>query len=675
MSYNLWRYDSQQGWIQSGTDIPVTFTNGDVFSARALTNGTVEIYRNGNLFATRTVTLSRAPQPGFLFQPVSFNLPSFNLIPLQQGSAVTINYEYDPLHRLKTVTYSDGRSFTYSYDAVGNVLQYTQTQGGSTVTTTYDYNRANQLTTAQADNSPIIWQYVYDANGRLTEVLPDGVPANGAKRYTYHTAGYLVKAEAHDGSAYQPQAEMLYNGLGQRLRMTGYALGTSVTTTYVLDLMDNARPLSATSNGNTTYYVYGLGPVAEFTTEWSYSLPDGTNTPRQLTNEVGEITLAGSYTPWGNSLEYTGTGNFTFGYFGGVMDAATGLLYVGNGQYYDPATGRFLTRDVNPNSTNPYVPWGNPTGAILGPLALLGLIYGRKRKKNGFDYFVIILFVALGVGMGLSACVPAPAPSGTPQPPSIPQSGNSTPVPPASSPNTTPPPPVLPSGTATSIPDQIFPYPCPTPFDNLPTPTGTPTPIQDLDQYFASLPEPYAKMPGKWTISSAGIEFLKKWEHYEGRLYNDGNLPTDDYYYDTKGRGKGNCTIGYGYKVHNLPCNQHPTEDRFKDGISELKADELLHEQAYIKAEVWIKSYVTVRLTQTQYDALVSLYYNWGGDKLIDPKHPDKLTLLNSGQYVATANHIRLGPVTSGGVYFESLQRRRNEEADMFLLPVNFSTP
>jgi hypothetical protein len=115
------------------------------------------------------------------------------------------------------------------------------------------------------------------------------------------------------------------------------------------------------------------------------------------------------------------------------------------------------------------VPWGNPTGAILGPLALLGLIYGRKRKKNGFDYFVIILFVALGVGMGLSACVPAPAPSGTPQPPSVPPSGNSTPVPPPSNPTTTPPPPVQPSGTATSTLDQIFPYPCP-------TPTWTPTP-------------------------------------------------------------------------------------------------------------------------------------------------------------------------------------------------------
>jgi len=335
------------------------------------------------------------------------------------------HYTYDPLHRLKTVTYSDGRSFSYNYDAVGNVLQYTQTQDGSTVTTTYDYDNANQLTTAQADNSPIVWQYVYDANGRLTEVLPDGNPANGAKRYTYHTAGFLVKAEAHDGSAYQLQAEMFYNGLGQRLRMTGYALGTSVTTTYVLDLMDNARPLSATSDGNTTYYVYGLGPIAEFTTEWSYSLPDGTNTPRQLTNDAGEITLAGRYTPWGDSLEYAGTGNFTFGYFGGLMDSATGLLYVGNGQYYDPATGRFLTRDVNPNSTNPYVPW-NPIGAIIGPLGLVSIFYSHRKKGSKGGMLSVLLLLVVTVGITLSACTPDfPY---TPEPPQPPPLLENTPI-------------------------------------------------------------------------------------------------------------------------------------------------------------------------------------------------------------------------------------------------------
>ncbi len=135
---------------------------------------------------------------------------------------------------------------------------------------------------------------------------------------------------------------------------------------------------------------YGLGTIGEKTTDWNFSLPDGTNTPRQLSDMSGDITLSARYTPWGNSLELHGTGNFTFGYIGSILDTATGLLYVGNGQYYtctalrsvqcrcDPATGRFLTRGVNPDAPNPYVPW-NPIGAIIGPLALFSLV-ARRRK-------------------------------------------------------------------------------------------------------------------------------------------------------------------------------------------------------------------------------------------------------------------------------------------------------
>jgi len=48
------------------------------------------------------------------------------------------------------------------------------------------------------------------------------------------------------------------------------------------------------------------------------SLPDGTNTPRQLSNLSGGITLSARYTPWGDTLDTYGTGDFTFGYFGGV---------------------------------------------------------------------------------------------------------------------------------------------------------------------------------------------------------------------------------------------------------------------------------------------------------------------------------------------------------------------
>ena len=100
---------------------------------------------------------------------------------------------------------------------------------------------------------------------------------------------------------------MDYNGLGQRLSMDA----AGVIAHYVLD---GDQPLIATSNGNTNFYMYGLGVIAEKTDAWSYSLPDGTNTPRQLANLSGGITLSARYTPWGDTLDTYGTGNFTFGY-------------------------------------------------------------------------------------------------------------------------------------------------------------------------------------------------------------------------------------------------------------------------------------------------------------------------------------------------------------------------
>jgi RHS repeat-associated protein len=189
-------------------------------------------------------------------------------------------------------------------------------------------------------------------------------------------------------------------------------------------VMNGDQQLTAESAGNTTYFLYGRGPIGEKTSEWNFSLPDGTNTPRQLSDVTGDITLSARYTPWGNSLELHGTGNFSFGYLGGVLDATTGLIYVGNGQYYDPTTGRFLTRSVNPNSTNPYVPW-NPIGAIVGPMGLIALVFGRRKKGSKVGTFLVLALVMVSVGMTLTGCGPAPTPS---QSPNIPPASQ-TPIP------------------------------------------------------------------------------------------------------------------------------------------------------------------------------------------------------------------------------------------------------
>ena len=83
----------------------------------------------------------------------------------------------------------------------------------------------------------------------------------------------------------------------------------------------------------------------------------------------------------GNNLELHDTGNFTFGYIGDILDVARSLLYLGNRQYYDPTTGRFLTRAVNPESPNAYVPW-DPVEAILGRLVSIDI---SSRRSYSLD--------------------------------------------------------------------------------------------------------------------------------------------------------------------------------------------------------------------------------------------------------------------------------------------------
>ncbi len=90
-----------------------------------------------------------------------------------------------------------------------------------TTSTTYTYDVANQLVTAELNDT--IWHYEYDGDGSLIKALPNGDEAIGAKRYVYNAAGYLVQVESHNGSGWNTQAEMTYNGLG--VRMTSGALG------------------------------------------------------------------------------------------------------------------------------------------------------------------------------------------------------------------------------------------------------------------------------------------------------------------------------------------------------------------------------------------------------------------------------------------------------------------
>lgn len=140
-------------------------------------------------------------------------------------------------------------------------------------------------------------------------------------------------------------------------------------------------------------------------------------------------------------------------------------------------------------------------------------------------------------------------------------------------------------------------------------------------------------------LSSAGLNLIKQWEAFVPTPYND---------------GYGNLTIGYGHVIR-------PGE-RF-DRISESQALQILANDAAV-AEDAIDRLVSVPLTQSMFDALVSLVFNWGEGNFAQSSH---LRRLNAGDYAGAADRLGEHPVTSGGQYSQGLANRRAAEKAFFL--------
>lgn len=93
-------------------------------------------------------------------------------------------------------------------------------------------------------------------------------------------------------------------------------------------------------------------------------------------------------------------------------------------------------------------------------------------------------------------------------------------------------------------------------------------------------------------ISNKGINLIKKYEGFSNKSYK---CPADK------------ITIGYGHVI--LPKEKNLPE--FKEPITEEFAEELLYSDIKF-AENAVNEYVLIPLTQGQFDALVSLVFNWG---------------------------------------------------------------
>lgn len=145
------------------------------------------------------------------------------------------------------------------------------------------------------------------------------------------------------------------------------------------------------------------------------------------------------------------------------------------------------------------------------------------------------------------------------------------------------------------------------------------------------------------SVSSEGMAFIKGWESFKSKAYND---------------SEGFCTIGYGHLIARAKCEDIILPDEFKNEITVAKADELFESRlsGYVSE---LKRTVTVDLHQYEFDALISLLFNLGRMN----KAPQLNAKLNRSDYSGASTEFL--DITNGGV--SGLVKRRKKEQGLFL--------
>nr|WP_304981174.1 RHS repeat-associated core domain-containing protein [Alkalihalobacillus sp. AL-G] len=260
------------------------------------------------------------------------------------------SYTYDALNQLTDVTYPDLETISYSYDANGNRKSLTNRNG----TTSYTYNDADQLTTEGST------AYSYDANGNQT--------GKGTNTYSYDSENRLTQVTIKENGQ---TIDYTYNGDGEKVAKTvngeiiEYVYDQGLSLSRLLVEYDGTGSIS-------TKYIYGKELIAKENADGSifYYLNDALGSTIALTDRLGDVVARLQYDAFGKIRSKSGTEDTNMQFTGEQREAEADLIYL-RARYYDPNTGRFITKDTfkgfkdDPISQNNYIyAYNNPVTLI-----------------------------------------------------------------------------------------------------------------------------------------------------------------------------------------------------------------------------------------------------------------------------------------------------------------------
>ena len=310
---------------------------------------------------------------------------------IQHGNDITSSNSHDPFGRLsKQMVYNKNngeqpfieRSFEYDY--CGNLKRL---QNINSEITEYQYDGNGRIKSA---NGIIEEQFSFDLAGNIigenSQLKGNRLNRDNNYRYEYDDAGNLTKKISTEDerkqlifefnaenqlvktSRFGMSTKYKYDALGRRIEKRDEV---SQKTFYwnqdvlLLEQRDNSKKL----------YLFEpdtFRPLAQILRHdiYYYHL-DHLGTPKELTNNKGDIVWQANYSAYGQIIktEVNDIQN-NLRFQGQYFDKETGLHY-NRHRYYDPATGRYISQDPIGilGGRNQYSYCKNPTGYI-DPLGL-----------------------------------------------------------------------------------------------------------------------------------------------------------------------------------------------------------------------------------------------------------------------------------------------------------------
>src|ERR1051326_2861482 len=167
-----------------------------------------------------------------------------------------------------------------------------------------------------------------------------------------------------------------YDGDGNRVAKN---IGSTTTRYLVAELNPTGDPqvVEEVVNGAVQRtYTYGLQRISQYqpiNSTWtaSYYGYDGMGSVRFLTDATGAVTDRYDYDAWGNPVNVTGTTPNVYLYRGEQYDPDLTLYYL-RARYFNPLSGRFLTKD-------------QATGETTEPFTFHKYLYTRSNPVNLID--------------------------------------------------------------------------------------------------------------------------------------------------------------------------------------------------------------------------------------------------------------------------------------------------